>query len=203
MSDLLPTWERELLDRHGGDAATVLRLRDRLRPQFADAGLAGQDLQAFLEADGRPALALRQLANDPKALDLLLQVGQVSRYAFDVVRQHPRAFWEITQERQYRHVWGRRVLDRFLAIELGLVSDPVAKGNALARFKHRQWLRILLGELSGELRFPQVVQQLSAVVDTVVAAALDLAIARLAPRFGTIVPPDHPLYPGFTVMGMG
>ncbi len=200
---MLPAWERTLLDRHGADAATVLRLRDRLHGQLADPAQADQDLAAFLEADGRPALALRQLANDPKALELLLQLGQVSRYAVDVARQHPRAFWEITQERQYRHVWGRRVLDRFLSVELATVSDPVAQGNILARFKHRQWLRILLGELAGELRFPQVVQQLSAVVDTVVSAALGLALARLAPRFGTIVPPGHPLYPGFTVLGMG
>lgn len=192
-----------MLDRHGGDAATVLRLRDHLRDHLADPALADQDLQTFLEADAQPALALRQLANDPKSLELLLLVGQVSRYAFDVVRQHPGAFWEIIQDRQYRHAWGRGVLDRLVAVELATVIDPVAKGNALARFKHRQWLRILLGELSGELRFAQVVQQLSAVVDTVVAAALGQAIARLAPRFGTLVPADHALYPGFTVLGMG
>lgn len=199
----LAPWERGLLDRHGGEAAAVFRLRDSVQAHLGDPQRADADLQAFIEADGNPALCLRQLQADPKALELLLRLGQVSRYGFDVARQYPGLFWNVVQERQYRRVWSRRMLDAHLASDLAASADAVARGNALARFKHHHWLRILLGELAGELRFQQVVNQISDVVDAVVAASLTLAVATLRPRFGTAMAPDHPLYPGFVVLGMG
>ena len=181
----------------------MLRRRDGLRPQIGDHLRADEDLHAFIDAEPNVALTLRQLHADPKALELLLQLGQVSRYGFDVARQYPGTFWNIVQERQYRRVWSRRALDAHLASNLTASSDVTARENALARFKHHHWLRILLGELSGELRFQQLVNQISDVVDAVVAGALQLAVDRLAVRFGTVVPPEHPLYPGLTVLGMG
>lgn len=200
---VLAAWERKLLDDHGDDAASVLRLRDELLPRLPDPAQADRDLDAFLDDDGHAGLTLRQFRADPKALELLLRLGQISRYGFDVARQYPGAFWGVVQDRQYRRVWSRRALDGELAAELESVADPIARGNLLARFKHRHWLRVLLGELAGELRFQQIVQQLSDVVDSVVAAALELAVERLRPRFGAALPPEHPLYPGLCVLGMG
>ncbi len=199
---MLAPWEIRLLDAHGSAAADVLRLRDALAPQLADAAQADRDLESFLEAGGS-ALSLRQFLADPKALELLLQLGQISRYGFDVARQYPGNFWDIVQNRQYRRVWSRRALDGQLSADLAAVEGTIAKGNQLARFKHRHWLRVLLGELSGELRFAQIVAQLSDIVDACVVAALHQAVIRLQPRFGTLVPEGHPLWPGFCVLGMG
>jgi [glutamine synthetase] adenylyltransferase / [glutamine synthetase]-adenylyl-L-tyrosine phosphorylase len=199
----LSPWERQLLDHHGEAAATVLRLADAIAPQFPDPPQARRDLEAFIEVDARTALTLRQFAADPRALELLLRLGQVSRYAFDLARQYPGMFWDVVQDRQYRQFWSREAVASQLAAELAAVADWTAKGNALARCKHRHWLRILCGELTGELRFTQIVQQLSEVVDALVGAALNLAVERLRPRFGTVVPDDHPLFPGLVVLGMG
>ena len=200
---MLAPWECALLDRHGSEAADVLRLRDGLQPQLGNSARADEDLHAFIDAEPNVALTLRQLHADPKALELLLQLGQISRYGFDVARQYPGTFWNVVQERQYRRVWSQRSLQAHLASNLAASADVTARENALARFKHHHWLRIILGELSGELRFQQLVNQISDVVDTVVAAALHIAVDRLAARFGTVVPPEHPLYPGLMVLGMG
>ncbi len=200
---MLAEWERVLLDRHASAAAAVLRQRDGLRPQFGDPRRADDDLQTFIEADANVALTLRQLHADPKALELLLQLGQVSRYGFDVARQYPGMFWNVVQERQYRRVWPHRALHAHLADNLAVTSDVRTRENALARFKHHHWLRLLLSDVSGELPFQHLVNQIADVVDVIVAAALTMAVERLAPRFGTVVPPEHPLYPGFSVLGMG
>ena len=203
VENVLAPWERRLLDVHGAEAAAVLVQRDRILGKLPDPAQADADLETFLDASGNQGAALRQFRIDPRALDLLLRLGQVSRYGFDLARQYPGMFWDVVQDRQYRLIWLRRDLDRALGGELASLTDWTARGNALARFKHRHWLRILLGELTGVLTFAQIVAQLSDVVDAVVMAALDLAVGRLAPRFGTIVPPEHPLYPGFAVLGMG
>ena len=118
---MLAPWEIRLLDAHGSAAADVLRLRDALAPQLADAAQADRDLESFLEA-GDPALSLRQFLADPKALELLLQLGQISRYGFDVARQYPGNFWDIVQNRQSRRVWSRRALDGQLSADLAAVE---------------------------------------------------------------------------------
>ena len=200
---MVAQWERVLLDHHASEAAAILRLRDGLLPQLGDPQQADIDLQAFIEADPNVALTLRQLSADPKALELLLQLGQISRYGFDVARQYPGMFWNVVQERQYRRVWSQRALSAHVASNLAASSDVRARENALARFKHHHWLRLLLSDVSGELPFQHLVNQIADVVDAIVAAALTLAVDRLATRFGTVVPPEHPLYPGLTVLGMG
>ncbi len=196
-------WASALCSEFGQDAAAVLAQVDELRPHLPDPARADDDLQAFLAADGQTASSLRQFRGDPWALELLLRLGGVSRYGFDVARQFPGVFWEIVQERQFRQVWGRQLLSDHLGTALAAIDDPVAKGNRLAQVKHHHWLRVLLGELAGELDLPVAVAELSDIVDALADGAIQLAISKLTARFGTPLPAEHPHFPGFCILGMG
>ena len=106
----------------------------------------------------------------------------------------PGVFWQIIEEGQHAQVWGRRTLASELGRELAGVADDEARSVVLARFKHRHWLRILLGESCGVLGFAAIVGELSDVTDALADAAVRLARDKVATR-GPV--------PAFSVLGMG
>ncbi len=195
-------WPRDWLDSCGEDAAAVLAEVDALAPTLPDPARGREDLRTFLEAGGRMASTSRQLRADPKALELLLRLGGLSRYGFETAARWPGAFWQIVQDREYRQVWGGRLLAATLTTELSILPDRDTRIAWLARFKHHHFLRVILGDLAGTLSFPAIVRELSDITDVIAQAALDLALAKLQTR-GLLWPEDHPQAPGFTVLGMG
>ena len=176
----LASWHRDLLVEFGAAAG---RLLDQAEVTIAvvrdDPARAWRDLEQVLTGSSRAAW-VRQFSEDPLALDLFLGLGGLSRYGLDVVRQFPGAFAEAVQERQFRQVWGRQVLRMHLTATLEALGSVAARADAVGRFKHAQFLRILLADLDGRMGFPALVSELSDITAVVTQACLDLARQRLA-----------------------
>lgn len=190
----LAPWETALLDAHGAAAGELL---DAVRPLAArlpepEARLA--DLAEFIAGDPAGAASLRTIRDQPDLALLLMRLAGISRYAFDVARRVPGVFWQVVEEGQHAQVWGRRSMGDELARELAACRDDAARHAVLARFKHRHWLRILLGEACGLLRFEAIVTEISDATDVLAQAAVGLACAKAAAR-GAV--------PAFAVLGMG
>lgn len=200
----MPTdWQRQMCAEYGEDAAHVCALVDELAAALPDPDQGPIDFADFVTANGKIATAFRQLRADPLAVDLLLGLGGISRYAFAIARRYPGLFWEVMQGRTFRQVWGRRTLTNALVAQLATVSTPETRLGMIQRFKAEHWLRITIGDQSGDLALTAVVSELADITDTVVQACLDLAVAKIATRFGHAIEPSHADAPGLVVLGMG
>lgn len=213
-------WRSNVVERVGSDAVTVLEAADACAATLPDPGRALMDCQRFIAAHADTAAVCRELCQMPQTLALLLRLGAVSRYGFETALRRPDEFRAIVHAGQHGQVWGRRTLVEALAAELA-AADDAARGKVLAAFKHRHFLRILLGDAAGVLSFESVTSELSDVTDALAQAAYELALASLAPRFGAWLPraPMHgdqasgiyraavnavpALASGFTVLAMG
>ncbi|MBA3709289.1 MAG: hypothetical protein H0W83_10785, partial [Planctomycetes bacterium] len=183
----------------GGPAAEVLARVDAIAVDLPEPGRALADLRLFIDA-GDSADRLRRLAEDPLSIELLLRLAGSSRYAFEIAVQHPQMFWSVAGERLHRQVWGRRTMDEQLDREIAAAPDEEAKIACLGLFKHHQSLRIILGDLTGQLGFESVVRELSDLVDVIAHKATCFALDKLRAR----LPAGHErLELRFTALAMG
>ncbi len=187
-------WEQSLLDAHGVAAVRLIEAVTPLAARLPEPEDRLGDLADFICSDPAGGASLRTLSDNPDLALLLMRLAGLSRYAFEVARRVPGVFWQIVEEGQHAQVWGRRTLAAGLAGELAGAHDDETRRLALARFKHYHWLRILLGEACGLLRFEAIVGELSDTTDVLASAALTLAAGAIAAR-GPV--------PAFAILGMG
>lgn len=215
------SWRSSLVATVGGEAVALLAAADAVVASFPDPPRALNDLRRFIAAHEDAATVCRDLGRQPGILDLLLRLGVASRYGFETILRRPEDFWRIIGAGQHGQVWGRRTLVGQLTTELAAAADAVARGRVLAAFKHRHFLRIMLGDLAGVLGFESVVGELSDITDALAQAAFDLALEEITPRFGALLPRTRldgdkasgfyraavevpqSLATGFTVLAMG
>jgi len=192
--DALAAWERSLLDLHGGAAIPLIEAVRPLAARLPDGEARLADFAEFITGDPAGAASLRTCTEEPDLALLVMRLAGISRYAFDVARRIPGVFWQIVEEGQHAQVWGRRTMTQELSGELAAARDDESRRGILARFKHRHWTRILLGEACGLLRFESIVAEISDATDALAQAAVDLACAKA--RLRGPVPP-------FCILGMG
>jgi len=200
------TWQDQVTVEYGALAAPTLAfVQHFLQTRTGEPGVAlrvAADLRSFLSACSDPAHLLALWAQDATSLGLLLRLGGISRYGFHVACRHPGDFTMIVREGQYRQVWGNRLLFMALLAELKATPERTQERRILARFKHRHFLRLILGDVSGALGFPALVRELSDVVDVLVQAAYAMAESAALSRFADIaaLPAEQR---AFSVLAMG
>ncbi|MBA2481289.1 MAG: bifunctional [glutamate--ammonia ligase]-adenylyl-L-tyrosine phosphorylase/[glutamate--ammonia-ligase] adenylyltransferase [Planctomycetes bacterium] len=195
-------WRASLISLHGDPARHVLARVAAVAADLPDEGRAVTDLRQFLEAGGVDDVAqrLRRFQDDPLAIELLLRLAGSSRYAFEVALQYPEMFWSVAADRLHRQVWGRRTMLEQLERDMAAVDGEDARIAQLGLFKHHQSLRVILGDLTGQISFEAAVRELSDLVDVIAQAAYTCAYAKLLPR----LPADHvALELRFSAMAMG
>ena len=199
-------WQEHLATEHGALAATTLAfVQQFLQTWVGEPGVATRvvsDLRSFLSSCIDPAHMLGLWAQDTASLGLLLRLGGVSRYGLQVACRHPGDFTMIVREGQHLQVWGNRLLFSALLAEMKAAPDREQERRVLPRFKHRHFLRLILGDLSGALGFPALVRELSDVVDVLAQAAYAMAETALLSRFAAIaaLPAEQR---AFSVLAMG
>lgn len=187
MADELPV--REAM----GDLADLL-LDALQRAPDPDAALVG--FSRYLATRHPKAMFLRYLADDPRALGLLIDVLGSSPFLSEILIRNP----------EYLH-WLVSQIDRSppdaadLAEEAEVLIDRVegeGRIDALKRFKRREMLRIAARDILGAETLESATGQISDLADVVTEHALRITERRVGADAGL------PRLPGrFTVIGMG
>ncbi|MHC5068771.1 MAG: [protein-PII] uridylyltransferase family protein [Planctomycetota bacterium] len=186
----------DLVADYDSDGAWLVAEAEAFCSEADDPARLVNDLVGYLRRSSRLATDLRALRSDPLMLQHLVDLAQHSRIGYDLACRSPLLFWDQVQRRTYRNIYGRQFMAERLADEMKGVTDYDHRINALVRFRDRQQLRLMLGDVAGDVGFEAVVGELSDLTDVLVQAALALAIERYRPRYG--VASCH-----LVVLGMG
>ena len=141
---------------------------------------------------------IRELAADPRLLDILMQILGTSPFLSEILIRNPEYLYWL------RHRLDAAPPDRVdYETELDRLVDNAQtveqQVNVLKRFQRREMLRVAARDLFGMLNresLTTTTTQLSNLADTIVDRALRIAAAEAAARQG-------PLPGRFTVIGMG
>ncbi len=199
------TWQERLAKLYGELAGTTLSFMHHYQTSRSDEtqiiSRVPADLRSFLSNCVNPEAILSDWQKDPSGLELLLRLGHISRYGFHVACRHPDDFIEIVNAGHHRQVWGNELLaDSLLHEQAG--ADLNQRRRILARFKHRHFLRLILGDMTNSLSFEALVIEMSDVVDVLIQSAFAMAEHAVNSRFEHIaaLPPDQR---AFAVLAMG
>ncbi len=186
----------ELLQEYGQDAAWLCAEVGELGRDLGDHDQVERDVLRFLEASAPVATQLRSLRATPYALHILLELRTCSRYGFHLVVTNPNLFWGILERHDFGVVFRHRGYRDSLHEQLARLKHHEHRVNALVWFQKYHFLRLVIGDISESLGFNAIVCELSDLADVLIAAALDLAVDKLAPRYGRAQTP-------FTVCALG
>ncbi|MCF7530072.1 bifunctional [glutamate--ammonia ligase]-adenylyl-L-tyrosine phosphorylase/[glutamate--ammonia-ligase] adenylyltransferase [Neisseria lisongii] len=176
---------------------------DAIIPSMAEAAAAQSSptdtllrLLAFLETISRRSSYLALLHEHPKILLRLAEIMNQSAWITDYLTRYPILLDELisAQLLDTRFDWAK------LAAELsdGLANcsgDTEAQMDVLRHFQHTQVFRLAVQDLAGLWTIEAVSDQLSALADTVLAAAI--------PAVWADMPKKHCETPQFAVIGYG
>ncbi|HXE74697.1 MAG TPA: hypothetical protein VNN18_03530 [Candidatus Xenobia bacterium] len=130
-----------------------------------------------------PQRVLDALARQPALLHYLLALFSYSRFLSETLVQEPELILWLGRERFLERMPSKEELledyARFEATALEL--DPAL---ALARFKRRQYLRIVLKDILRHSSLVETTLELSTLADALLEKALTRAQAELRPRYG-------------------
>jgi [glutamine synthetase] adenylyltransferase / [glutamine synthetase]-adenylyl-L-tyrosine phosphorylase len=184
-------------------AGEVRRALGRLAPGLLTALAASPDPDLALSqferfVAGLPARTtfVRLLADTPGLLALLVRLFGTSEFLSATLLRQPELLDSLlAPEPAARHGQARVLND--LRPALAVAPAGSGKLDALRRVKKAEELRIGLADIRGEIEIPDVLAALTSLAGGCLTAALELAQADLAPRFGA---PDPA---GVVLIGMG
>jgi len=172
----------------------------RRLPGCPDPDMAMNNLGRFV-AGARSPLSLGTLfQRDPTALAPLVQIFSTSQHFSDVLVADPESY-DLLRLTEGQPVARRLLVDDVVSEVSALDHEPSVL-RALRRFKRREMLRIVYGDIVREQSLRAVTAQISYLADAIVEAALVAARTRLERQRGTPRRPDgQPAR--FVVLGMG
>jgi [glutamine synthetase] adenylyltransferase / [glutamine synthetase]-adenylyl-L-tyrosine phosphorylase len=143
-------------------------------------------LTPLLETIAQRSVYLALLAEYPAALEHLIKLCSASPWIAAYIARQPILLDELLDPRTLYSPPGPAELETQLTEQLSYLSeaDLEQEMNALRHFKHSQVLRVAAADLTGVLWVGTVSDQLSAIAETVLKAALRLAWDDLIGRHG-------------------
>ena len=194
------------LQEGAGRARASERSRRRLRqlaPRLLAAVAASPDpdmalakLETFIAAVGARSTYYALLQENPGTLALLVKLFGTSEFLANLLIQRPELLDALLVPDANPPVKAKEAMARDLARILADAGDYEEQLDALRRFRHLEVLRIGLADVAGALDTFEVTAQMTALAETCLEAAIDLAAEALAPRHG------HPTTP-YVVLGLG
>ncbi len=163
-----------------------------LLAQVPDPDGALNYLERYLRDDGREALdrTLRYIERNPAALHYLLLVFSYSRFLSETLVQQPElAEWlhRPTRTRNFRAGIERVKSDEDLDEEFARFETTTLdteRARVLARFKRREYLRIMLRDVLGLATLADTTLEISQLADLILRRALRTAERRLHGLYG-------------------
>ena len=193
----------DLVRRAGSDGlelvAQIAVQLDAVLPKCADPGMAIANLERFMAAVPRIGSALKELAENPRTTEILLQVFSTSQYLTEILIRDPELLDWLQGGPDRRD---RQTLIDDLWTTVGGLADESETKLALRRFRQRESLRIGYNDIVRGYPLEMITQDLSDLADACVEAAVRLARVRVEARFG--VPMTARGSPArFVVLGLG
>lgn len=165
--------------------ALLDRILERL-PEAPDPEMALLNLERWVSRLTTPASVFALLVEHPRLLDDLLRLFGASQYLSDVLARDPWLYAVMLEPD------GTRAPEEYAAD----VKEP--SRDLLRRVKRREYLRIGWRDLTGRAPLEETVRDISNLADALIAAALRVAEAEVAPRFATAA-----AHTRFAVIAMG
>lgn len=192
-----PARARENLGRlrEGAPSARASeRSRRRLRqlaPRLLSEVVAAPDpdmalgkLEAFIDAVGARSTYYALLQENPGTLALLVRLFGTSEFLSTLLVQRPELLDALLAPDAHPPLKASGAMAADLAAALAAAPDYEQRLAALRRFRHLEVLRIGLADVAGALDTFEVTVQLTALAETCLRAALEIAEGELARRFG-------------------
>ncbi len=146
------------------------------------------------------------LVENPLALSQLVRLCAASPWVAEELAAHPLLLDELVDPRTLREPLEAPALRAELERVLAPVADDLEQAmERLRQFKRAQVLRVAAADLLGHAPLPRVSDYLTAIAETVLQAALDLAWRHLGARHGEprCRVDGQWCRPGFAVIGYG
>ncbi|HWP34711.1 MAG TPA: bifunctional [glutamate--ammonia ligase]-adenylyl-L-tyrosine phosphorylase/[glutamate--ammonia-ligase] adenylyltransferase, partial [Thermodesulfobacteriota bacterium] len=193
--------------REGGPAARasersrrrLTQLAPRLLAEIAaapDPDMALAHLEAFIAAVGARSTYYALLQENPGTLSALVRLFGTSEFLSTLLIRRPDLLDALLLPEAAPPVRSPEEMAAALGAALAEAPDYERQLDALRRFRHLEVLRIGMADIAGVLDEEAVSRQLTALAETCLRAALDIAAAALAPRVGRPTTP-------YVVLGLG
>lgn len=159
-------------------ARTLLKLVTLLSDS-ADPAAGIGDFERFVQRSGNRTTLFAFLAENPRAIEMLVRLFISSRYLTETLLRNPESLRELIQHRQLADLKSREeFLDAALAA-VNTASESTDYLNALRRFQRYEILRIGACDLFGLIDLRAATVQLSLLADSLVQACLILTAKEL------------------------
>jgi len=162
-----------------------------------DPDMALANFLRYLEVTVSPASLLSDLLQYPLLLDVLMTVFGNSRYFSDILVRDPSLFRWLTASAVLHEPVTSRPLAEEIERILGTFVTPERRLDAVRRMFRRELLRIGVQDTLGLADLRSVTGQLSLLADTVIAAAVRVALDQVSEKFHALP------RTGFAVIGLG
>jgi glutamate-ammonia-ligase adenylyltransferase len=150
----------------------------------------------FLEAIARRSAYLSLLTEYPHTLARVIRMVHASGWAAQFLSQHPILLDELLDDRIRNAVFDPLALAADLDLQLGAApGDTERQMDILREIHHAQLFHLLAQDLAGDLTVEKLADHLSALADTIVAAAIKAVWQTVATR--------HREVPQFAVIAYG
>ncbi|PLX95937.1 MAG: bifunctional [glutamate--ammonia ligase]-adenylyl-L-tyrosine phosphorylase/[glutamate--ammonia-ligase] adenylyltransferase [Desulfuromonas sp.] len=176
---------------HAHLTARARRQLERIAPLLmqevidsAEPDMALLNLERFLGALRARGTFYALLAENREIIRVLIALFATSQFLSRIFIQNPAILDSLVSRSYAVQFKDRDELNKELHELLARGRDYEEQLDLLRRFRNEEFLRIAMGDIHGETGQGESAQQLSAVAEVCLGAALDLARRELAPRFG-------------------
>ncbi len=161
-----------------------------------DPDMALAHLEAFIGAVGARSTYYALLQENPQTLALLVRLFGTSEFLSTLLIRHPELLDALLAPEASLPVKSADAMAADLAAALAACADHEERLDTLRRFRHLEVLRIGLADIAGALDVFETTTQLTALAETCLRAALEIAERELTRRYGR---PQTP----YVVLGLG
>lgn len=168
--------------------------------------MALRNLERFLGALRARATFYALLAENRSIITLLVSLFATSQFLSRIFIQHPEILDALVSSSSSVSYKEGAVMADELGAQLALHPDYEDQLGILRRFHKEETLRIALNDIHGNSRLEESTQQLSALADVCLGAAVEMARHELLPRYGLPWVCDdagRERQAGFVIVGMG
>ncbi len=148
-----------------------------------DPDLALRNLAAFVSAVGARTSFVALLEQHPSTRRVLLRLFASSGYLSSLFIRHPEMLDTLVRSDLAKLKRDTGALGEELSGLLSASRDFEGRINAIRIFRHQEFLRIAIADLAGDLTHHEVERELTALAETVLGSALEIARAEVASRF--------------------